>query len=281
MSQIDSSSANRIDGPVAPVDIAIVGGGMVGLTLACALGGSDLSVVVIDPLAIDAEQRLQQLEQATRQGFDPRVSALSLASEQILRNVGAWPTMARQRISPYRRMQVWDGEGTAEIVFSAAEQHLSRLGYIVENRVTLAGLHQALEQHDNLRWLGGMSLQQLSEPGSAPEAEHAGSGCRRTLLLSDGRQLGARLVVAADGAQSPTRRLAGYQYLRLLMNLQHRTLGYLRFTIGGSCPVKQFPQRPDTRSGKSHVPGSHTGSTRLQHCKNWQRFKWLMMKQLG
>ncbi|MEH6470683.1 MAG: UbiH/UbiF/VisC/COQ6 family ubiquinone biosynthesis hydroxylase [Halopseudomonas sp.] len=241
MNQVDSDKQQR-------VDVAIVGGGMVGMALACALGGSGLEVVVIDPQASDADQRLQQLDDAANKGFDPRVSALSLASEQILRNLGAWDTMASLRVSPYQQMQVWDGEGTAEIGFSAAEQHQPHLGHIVENRVTLAGLHQALASHDNIRWLGGTTLQQLSE--AADEAGAESDGSWRELQLSDGLQLKARLVVAADGAHSPTRRLAGlplsewdYQHRAIVTTvtteLPHQATAWQRFTEDG--PLALLP----------------------------------------
>jgi 2-octaprenylphenol hydroxylase len=231
---------------------------MVGLTLACALGGSGLQVVVIDPLATDAGQRLTVLGELELQGFDPRVSALNLASEQILKNVGAWPLLAQQRVGRYTAMQVWDGEGTARINFDAAEQHLSHLGHIVENRVTLAGLHQALEQHANLRWLGGVSLQQLSEPEPAVAPEPAsglpnpsGEG-RRQIVLSDGQQLDARLVVAADGARSRTRILAGlplsewdYQQHAIVTTVTteqpHQETAWQRFTEDGPLAMLPLP----------------------------------------
>ncbi len=236
------------------VDIAIIGGGMVGLTLACALGGSGLQVVVIDPLPIDADQRLQQLDVSAQRGFDPRVSALNLASEQILIQLGAWSTIRQQRLSPYTAMHVWDGEGTAQIDFDAAEQHLSHLGHIVENRVTLAGLHLALERHDNLRWLGGVTLQQLSEPEHAQSdrASPSDGESYRQILLSDGHQLRARLVVAADGARSPTRTLAGlplsewdYQQQAIVTTVTteqpHQAAAWQRFTEDGPLAMLPLP----------------------------------------
>lgn len=230
------------------VDVAIVGGGMVGQALACGLGSSSLSVVVIDPLQTGAAERLTKVNSSAKQGFDPRVSALSLASEQILRSVGAWPTMEQLRVEPYQQMQVWDGEGTAEIGFSAAEQHQSHLGHLVENRVTLAGLHQALEQHDNLEWFGGRTITALSEP----EAE--GLESWRTLTLDDGSCVKARLVVAADGARSSTRHLAGmplsewdYQHHAIVTTITteqpHQQTAWQRFTEDG--PLALLPLAGD------------------------------------
>ncbi|WP_421868646.1 FAD-dependent monooxygenase [Motiliproteus sp.] len=230
------------------VDVAIVGGGMVGQALACGLGSSALSVAVIDPLQTDAAQRLAKVKSEAKQGFDPRVSALSLASEQILRSLDAWPTMELLRVEPYQRMRVWDGEGTAEISFSAAEQHQSHLGHLVENRVTLAGLQQSLEQHDNIEWLGGRTIATLSEP------EADGLDSWRILSLDDGSRLKARLVVAADGARSATRHLAGmplsewdYQHHAIVTTITteqpHQQTAWQRFTEDG--PLALLPLAGD------------------------------------
>ncbi len=189
---------------LSSVDIAIVGGGMVGVALACALGDSDLKVVVIESRPAEPDIDSPPNQPPGEQGYDSRVSALTLASEQVLRNLGAWSVMARLRLCPYRHMRVWDGEGTAKIDFHAAEQHEAHLGHIVENRVTLAALYQVMKRHSNLTLISGCRLQALSPAGVDGEQ----GGCRQ-LTLSDGQRFGARLVVAADGAGSVTRRLAG------------------------------------------------------------------------
>src|SRR3970040_1363449 len=93
-------------------DIVIVGGGMVGTALACALGNSSLKVAVLErapPAAPSAP------------GYDLRVSAITLASQSLFENVGAWEGMARRRVSPVREMQVWSEGGSGAIHFNAAE----------------------------------------------------------------------------------------------------------------------------------------------------------------
>ncbi|MDV3443553.1 2-octaprenyl-3-methyl-6-methoxy-1,4-benzoquinol hydroxylase, partial [Pseudomonas otitidis] len=110
-------------------DLIIVGAGMVGSALALALKDSGLDILLIDgsPLSVkpfDAEA-----------AFEPRVSALSAASQRILDRLGAWPGVVARRASPYGEMQVWDGTGTGAIHFSAASVHADVLGHIVENRV--------------------------------------------------------------------------------------------------------------------------------------------------
>lgn len=103
-------------------DLIIVGAGMVGSTLALALEGSGLNIVVLDasPLEVADFDPLG--------GFEPRVSALSAASQRILQRVGAWPGIAARRASPYTDMHVWDGSGTGQIHFSAETVHAEVLG---------------------------------------------------------------------------------------------------------------------------------------------------------
>ncbi|MFC6670881.1 FAD-dependent monooxygenase [Marinobacterium aestuariivivens] len=183
-------------------DLVIVGAGMVGLTAALALADSDLKILLLESRELDPAAQVASVREQQGAGFDPRVSALTVASQQILKSVGAWPAMAALRLSPYTDMDVWDGEGTGHIHFSAAELHEACLGHIVENRVILAGLCDALAQRPQIELRCGVEVRNLSE------ARDAGAGLYRELELSDGHRLRARLVVAADGALSRTRQLA-------------------------------------------------------------------------
>ncbi|UTW11007.1 FAD-dependent oxidoreductase [Marinobacterium rhizophilum] len=183
-------------------DLIIVGAGMVGLTAALALRDSGLKILVLERRPASPQDPLQQVQQAAAEGFDPRVSALTCASEQILRSVDAWPVMESLRLSPYTEMDVWDGEGTGRTHFSAADLHEPYLGHIVENRVILAGLRAALAEQPQIRLLEAVEVQALSEPREST------LGAWRELTLADGRALCARLVVAADGALSRVRQLA-------------------------------------------------------------------------
>lgn len=182
--------------PVQDFDIAIVGGAMAGSALACALAGATCRIAVVE----QAPAALFDREQF----FDARVVALNRASQQFLEQLGVWEYMAGQRLSPFDRMQVWDAEGTAAVNFAASELQQATLGHIVENSLVVAALQQRLQDAGNVQWLRPDSVASLrDEPGS--------DYCE--LQLESGAVLRSRLVIAADGALSTMRRLAGIKTL--------------------------------------------------------------------
>lgn len=172
-------------------DLLIVGAGMVGSALALALQDSGLDILVLDggPLSVKPFD--------PQSAFEPRVSALSAASQRILDRLNVWDGIAARRVCPYREMQVWDGSGTGQIHFSAASVHAKVLGHIVENRVVQDALLERLHDSD-IGLLANARLEQMRR-----------SGDDWLLTLADGRTLRAPLVIAADGANSAVRRLTG------------------------------------------------------------------------
>jgi 2-polyprenylphenol 6-hydroxylase len=179
------------------VDVLIAGGGMVGAALAALLAGGEatrgLKVALVEPQPA--------LPPLPADPVDLRVSALSRAGERLLVGVGAWPLLAPRRPCPYERMIVWDAAsppgGAETLVFDAAEAGEPNLGHIVENRAVAAAL---IERALAL----GATLIRSPVTG----LELAADGARATL---GGRTVTAGLVVAADGADSPLRRLAGLE----------------------------------------------------------------------
>ncbi|AXV34884.1 FAD-dependent 2-octaprenylphenol hydroxylase [Aeromonas hydrophila] len=170
------------------VDVVIVGGGMVGLGLAAALKGSALKVAVVE-----GQLPASELDEAP----DNRVSALSLASQRILQQVGAWRGIEARRLQPYGQMEVWEQDSFGRIAFDAASLRQPELGHIVENRVIQLALLEAVLDGDNI---------QLLSPARASSLQSGEAGS--LLLLEDGSALSAKLVVAADGAHSWVRRQA-------------------------------------------------------------------------
>ena len=175
-------------------DLIIVGAGMVGSTLALALQDAGLKIVLIDA------GPLQVQPFAAEDVFEPRVSALSAASQRILDRVGAWSGIVERRASPYSDMQVWDGSGTGHIHFSAASVHAEVLGHIVENRVVQDALLDKLHAGGGIEMVANARLEQLVRLEEGWE-----------LTLTDGQRFVTPLLVAADGANSTVRRLSGCQ----------------------------------------------------------------------
>ena len=180
----------------AHAEVVIVGAGMVGAALACLLGEAGVEVALVD-----AREALLDPEAVGRGQPAMRVSALTPVSQRLLERLGAWEWMAARRVSPYRHMQVWDAEGSGEVSFSADQAGVPILGHIVENDVTLAALERRLRALPSVQLVLGGRVAGLE----------AAEGEARRVGLADGRCLVAPLVVAADGARSPLRELAGIE----------------------------------------------------------------------
>ncbi len=170
-------------------DVVIVGAGMVGATVACGLGESSLRVAVI-------EQSLPE-SFSSEQPHDLRVSALSIASKNILQAVGAWQGILNRRFCPFRRMRVWEAAGDTE--FNSDDISLPELGYIVENRVTQLALLDSLADFNNVELIAPVKIESI---------KYSTSG-RTTLKLDDGSALQTKVVVAADGGNSRVRQTVG------------------------------------------------------------------------
>lgn len=179
--------------PVECFDAVIVGAGMVGTALAGLLAKAGMQVALVEAKA--APLRLAAFGEHVP---TPRVSALTPVSQRLLNHLGAWAGMQATRVTPYRYMQVWDGEGSGSIAFSADEAGTAVLGHIVENDVTLAALNEQVLPLPAVSRFSGVAIQALQTTPSG-----------RWLVLEDGRQLHTPLLVAADGARSTLRDLAG------------------------------------------------------------------------
>lgn len=171
----------------------IVGGGMVGAALACLLGEAGVAVTLLD-----AREAPLDGERVGRGRPALRVSALTPVSQRLLEGLGAWGWMLERRVTPYRYMQVWDSEGTGELTFAADEAGLPVLGHIVENDVVLGALEARLASLPTVTRRFGTRVVGLED-----------SARGRAVILTGGERLAAPIVVAADGARSPLRELAG------------------------------------------------------------------------
>ncbi len=181
------------DAPTQQFDILIVGGGMIGSALALGLSRQGWQVGLIEGAPV--ESLMAAAEPATSvDDFEARVSAISLASQRLLEQLGAWKNVQAGRHCGYREMTVWDADGTGRIHFDTAELHARSLGTIVENRNIVRALFEALADSP-VQLLDGVRVKAWSR--------------EQGVELEDGRHLAAALVVGADGALSRLRQWSG------------------------------------------------------------------------
>lgn len=206
-------------------DMVIIGGGIVGTTLACALRHVPVRIALIEPSSVDSH--------AVEQLFDLRVSAITRASQRIFETLGVWSAMQQQRVSPFREMHVWDKAQRGEIHFDSAELGEPLLGHIIENRVMTSSLFAALDTAENVVVFAGRSCQQI-------QRDQAGWHIK----LNDGTVLHSILVVGADGSHSWLRqqqqiRVRGWDYDHTALvtyvktALPHQATAWQRFLPSG------------------------------------------------
>ncbi len=171
-------------------DVAIIGAGMVGATLASLLSRSGFSVALVEahePAAFDGEADV---------GL--RVSAVSPGSAAILNEAGAWKSINSERCRAYRRMQVEDGAELDPLLFDAPLFNLERLGTIIENSLVRWSLWQVVSSAGQVDIFCPDKL-----AGIETGAE------QNRVSLKSGTRISADLVVGADGATSPLRKALG------------------------------------------------------------------------
>lgn len=162
-------------------DLTIVGGGMVGLTLAASLANSALSIALIET----NDRPILPAKPANR------VSAISFASRNIFENLNVWQRLDMERITPYDSMQVWDKDSFGKIEFSARQVGHPELGYIIENDHLRLALLDRVQKQKNVCFYSPDSLNDVV----------FGEG-EAWLTLHSGKTLTSKLVVGADGANS-------------------------------------------------------------------------------
>ncbi|MEQ9545276.1 MAG: FAD-dependent monooxygenase [Marinobacter sp.] len=227
-------------------DILVVGGGMVGSALALGLSRQGWHVGLVE----GSERKALLEAPATAdsvEGFEPRVSAISVASQRLLEELGVWSAIAAGRHCPYQTMTVWDGDGTGRIQFEAAELQARALGTIIENRHIVRGLFSALAD-SQVELIDGVNVTGWWQDQN-----------QRGIEFENGTMLGADLVVAADGANSRLRQWVGlptrewdYDQQAIVCTVQtsqsHRFTAWQRFSPTG--PLAFLPLL--TEGGDEH-----------------------------
>lgn len=210
-------------------DVVIVGGGMVGATLAVALASEPtLKIALVEARLPDAVQPDDQ--------YDLRVSALTRSSETILKRLGIWSQLPAERLSAFTDMRVWEN-ADSELHFNSADMGEPWLGHLLENRVLQSASLAQCQRLPNITVLSP------AEPVSYSSRE---------LTLDDGSVLEAKLIVAADGAQSRLRQWAGigfkgqlYQQQGLVCTITtehaHQHTAWQRFLPEGPLALLPLP----------------------------------------
>ena len=169
-------------------DVVVVGGGVVGAACALALSRQGLEVVLVEAAAPPGWSPAQP---------DLRVYAFAPDNAALLDSLDAWAPVRDARVQSYRRMCVWDAAGGSDLVFDADALGRERLGWIVEHGLLADRLWAALQR----------DAVELRCPARVEALEQDDEGV--SLRLDDGGRVAARVAVAADGAASTLRALAG------------------------------------------------------------------------
>ncbi|MGK2285379.1 UbiH/UbiF/VisC/COQ6 family ubiquinone biosynthesis hydroxylase [Pedomonas sp. V897] len=170
------------------VDAIIIGGGLVGMTLALALSSHGLEVAVVDSADLNA---------TLEASFDGRASAIANASAKMFQAIGVWPHLA-DVAQPIRKILVTDGDSPRFLQFDSAAIGDEPLGYMFENRLLRAGLMAAYRQSEGIRLHAPDRLVSWNRSSARVEA-----------VLASGTRLVAPLLVSAEGRRSSLREQVG------------------------------------------------------------------------
>ena len=188
-------------------DLLIVGGGMVGLTLALAVRQqSELSVAIVDNAPVGGLS--DGLSETLSEEPGVRVSAINAASQQMFSNLNIWQDIIDQRAQPYHDMHIWDKAGYGQLDFSLNDVNHSsvghgpeQLGFIIENKVIRNALWHKAAQDSGIEFFTENKLQQLN-----PSDNEVFATFEPNSNNSQPMPIVAKLVVGADGANSWVRK---------------------------------------------------------------------------
>ncbi|MFT5839108.1 MAG: 2-octaprenyl-3-methyl-6-methoxy-1,4-benzoquinol hydroxylase [Flavobacteriales bacterium] len=188
-------------------DFCVVGGGMVGSAMAQGLAKRGFEVAIIEPFMPEPYEH-NQLP-------DMRVSAISLTSEALLKDLGAWTRINDMRVCPYRRLSVWD-EPSCRTDFDCSDINQPHLGHIIENRLVQLGLHAAILDDSEVVFYENLKVTDITSTDFSK------------VTLENGQVIQAKILIGADGGQSAVRDTAnigvqGWQYAQQALGIQIKT----------------------------------------------------------
>jgi 2-octaprenyl-6-methoxyphenol hydroxylase len=220
-------------------DVLIVGAGMVGASLACALGDKH------NPLNLSLKVGIIEARAELIQGqfgVDGRASAIALGSSYIWQDIGVWDAMCRRGVTAMHCIQVSDGDYPHKVKLLREDVGKEALGYIVENCVTQASLWEFIRECSNIELICPASIKEITHFGSSKPQQDL-IGVQVSSEMGD-RLLTAKLVIAADGGKSIVRQLAKiptveklYDQTCIVVTVKpehpHQNIAYERFQRSG------------------------------------------------
>jgi 2-octaprenyl-6-methoxyphenol hydroxylase len=231
-----TNQAYTLSTQATDLDVLVVGGGLVGASVACALAGASLRVGIAEAVPLDKEPP----------SYDDRSLALSLGSKRILEALGLWAYLVHAA-SPIQEVHVSQRGHFGATRFRAEDEGVAALGYVVKARALGEALRAGFAQH---RKLTLMSPAQVV--GVYAEQDGIRAGLRKgTAVIQTVR---AGLLVAADGARSTVRHLLGLAAVehdygesaiaaQVTPSLDHRGIAYERFSDPGTVALLPLKER--------------------------------------
>ncbi|HBO38407.1 MAG TPA: 2-octaprenyl-3-methyl-6-methoxy-1,4-benzoquinol hydroxylase [Pasteurellaceae bacterium] len=172
-----------------PKDVIIIGGGMIGAACAAGFAQHNLNIQLIEKSALP--------EFVPDAPYDLRISSISAASVQLLQQLNAWQYIEKMRVCPYRQLETWEIDGFTTR-FHCSDLNLNELGFMVENNLIQLGLWQAFADKQNVMTSVGHAIQRIEKCGQ-----------HWHVFLDNNQAYSAPLIIAADGANSQLRQIAG------------------------------------------------------------------------
>ena len=247
-------------------DIVIVGGGMVGASLACALGSSELRIAVVEAVA---------LGDPGQPSYDDRTIALAYSSRRIFEGIGVWESIAQRSATPIEHIHISDRGHFGFTRLHASDMGIEALGYVAETRALGAALYEVMATYKNIELVCPASVGDVNV-----RSDHAELSIERE---GETQKISARLAVAADGGDSPLRRAVGiesrkheYDQAAVVANVtpghDHHNTAYERFTKTGPLALLPMP-------GKRCAVVWSTNSENVETIMGWTDEQYLAQLQ--